>query len=363
METAAVIGTGHHLAASWDRPIIDALPRGPVDELRLSAPFHDPAAEAVRLLLDRFQPQIVRIAVQPGWTALEPARLATVLGSFARRGAPTVAVIKDEEEPSSARYRHGKLIEWVTDGTRSALTGSPNLSVAALMKPATRGNYELAVIGPTEASLFPQGLPIDLSTVPPVRVAPDRERSELASPIITSVIDCDGGVTLRLARVNRSVQVEVSQLVDQPDQWHRVTDLPAGSEIVDVDVDTAGGSRIRLVWANADGTHAWSAVHFVTDRRTAVARRGGTEGKSRSQRTQPADLWGDDLSFLDAVMGDLSAVASELAARTSASAMASRAGDREESEYRSAGEDDHHVEPWLWIQSETLARLGPGLAP
>ncbi len=364
VETAEIVDTGHRLAASWQGPIIDALPRGPVDELCLSAPFHDPAAAAVRELLDRFQPRRARIAVQPGWTALEPTKLAAVLDAYAEATGADVGVIRDEEDPGSGRYRHGKLIEWVIDRTRSALSGSPNLSVAALLRGApAHGNFELAVVGPTVASLFPTGSSIDITEVPAIRVASGRSASELASPLITSVIDRDGGVTLRLARMTRPVDVEVSHLADQPDQWQTVYAVHAGCELVEVDVDTAGGSRIRLTWTNADGTPSWSSVHFVTDQRTAAARRGGAEGRSRSKRTKPSDLWGDDLSFLDAVMGDLSAVASELAARTSASAMASRSGDHVESEYTSAGEDDHHVEPWLWIQSETLARLGPGLAP
>lgn len=364
LETAEIVDTGHRLAASWQGPVIDALPREQVDELRLCAPFHDPAAAAVRDLLERFQPGRVRIAVQPGWTVLEPTKLRAVLHSHAQTTGADVEVIRDEENPERGRYRHGKLIEWVTGRSRAALSGSPNLSIAALLRDApAHGNFELAVVGPVRTSLFPTGVPIDLTDVPAIREAAERAASELASPLITSVLDRDGGVTLRLARMTRPVEVEISRLADQPDQWQTVCAVAAGSELVEVDGDTAGGSRIRLAWMNAEGSRCWSAVHFVTDQRTAAARRGGPDGRSRSQRTQPQDLWGDDLSFLDAVMGDLSAVASELAARTSASAMVSRTGDRVEAEYTSAGEDDHHVEPWLWIQSETLARLGPGLAP
>ncbi|GAA3632891.1 hypothetical protein [Microlunatus ginsengisoli] len=362
LHAADVIDTGHRLAASWGGRLIDQLPVGPVDELLLSAPFHDPAAGAVRAVLGRLQPRTVWLAVQPGWTAFEPASIASVLDAYNSATDADVRVVRDEEDPAGGRYRHGKLIEWTSGGSRRALTGSPNLSVAALLRTAgAQGNFELAVVGPVAGSLFPPGVPVNLREILGRVVQSEGASTDLGTPIITAVIDRDGGVTIHLARVRWSVEIEMSHLTDQPDRWHVVGGVVAGSETADIDLDAAGGSRIRLAWTNVDGVRGWSAVQFITDRRAALTRLGPSERRSRTQRSLPSDLWGDDPSFLSAVMGDLSAIASELAARRSGAALASRSGSAQD-EHVVGSNDDHHLEPWLWIQSETLARLGPGLA-
>ncbi|MGW7447630.1 hypothetical protein [Kitasatospora sp. NPDC054795] len=43
------------------------------------------------------------------------------------------------KSPYDDRYRHGKLIEWAVDGQRWALTCSPNLSAAALLRSVPDG--------------------------------------------------------------------------------------------------------------------------------------------------------------------------------------------------------------------------------
>lgn len=132
--SAPRIATGHTVAASWDGALIDRLPRGPVAELLLHAPFHDPRSRAVEQLLQRLAPRRLRIALQPGWTEVDPQALQSVLERYAADRSATVEVVKDMERSADgrARYRHGKLIEWVTtEGRRFALTGSPNLSVCA----------------------------------------------------------------------------------------------------------------------------------------------------------------------------------------------------------------------------------------
>jgi hypothetical protein len=108
-------------------------------------------AYAVRSLLTRLQPRRVHVAVQPGWTHLDATALGHVLATYARETRADTALLQDPESPGTkkARYRHGKLIEWVTvNGERHAMTGSPNLSTAALLKRGgAGGNHELAVTG------------------------------------------------------------------------------------------------------------------------------------------------------------------------------------------------------------------------
>lgn len=180
LEVAPAVDTGHRVRASWTGPLIDHLPTDPVAELYLSAAFHDPDSGAVRALLARMHPDRVHVAVQPGWTYVDSAALNRALADHATATGAQVAILRDAESPgtAAARYRHGKLIEWVTaDGERQAMTGSPNLtSVALLKRGGFGGNHELAVVGPIPASIFPAGEPVDPADVPSLSVTGPRRR-------------------------------------------------------------------------------------------------------------------------------------------------------------------------------------------
>ena len=84
------------------------LPRGPVDELCVSAPFHDPGAVALAALVERLSPAQLTVAYQPGMTQLDGPALVDLLRRTEGR------LVVDEEK----RYRHGKLIEWSAGGRR-----------------------------------------------------------------------------------------------------------------------------------------------------------------------------------------------------------------------------------------------------
>lgn len=266
--------TGHRVYASWEGPLIERLPSGPVDQVFLSAPFHDPRAAAVAAILKRMQPGRVALAVQPGWTYLNPTALGAVLA--AHPGAPgTVEVLrdpasKDGEEP---RYRHGKVVEWVDGaGARWAMTGSPNLSAAALLlTPRSGGNHEVAVISPVPTpppgvggagSLFPGGDPMDVAEVPvisldtglaphieaPLGVDDEREEAPRRRPPAMTVFltqghaddvdaaeqeshsDSVGSVLqVHLSRAaDVTVRVQVRVLQQGREQWLDVGEMPAG---------------------------------------------------------------------------------------------------------------------------------------
>lgn len=111
-----------------------------VDELWLTAPFYDPDAAAVAALIDTFQPRQVHLFVTTT-TSVNGDQLAGWLSASGAR------VRVDAYQPD--QFVHGKLIG-ITAGSRAwLLSGSANLSRAALMlTPSTNGNVELAVLAP-----------------------------------------------------------------------------------------------------------------------------------------------------------------------------------------------------------------------
>jgi hypothetical protein len=136
------------LVSTSTGPIIDQLPHGPVDELAVCAPFHDPGAVALGALVKRLKPKQLKISYQPTFTNLD----GPAIGLLADR------VSTELRTGDESQYRHGKLVEWTVDGTRYALTGSPNLSGAALLHSIQDGgNCELGVIAPISATLLPPG--------------------------------------------------------------------------------------------------------------------------------------------------------------------------------------------------------------
>lgn len=141
-----IVDTGHRILTTLTGPIVDQLPSMEVDQLWMHAPFHDLAARGVRGLLEVLHPRRVTIMVQPGQTVMDPRSLREVL----ERSGADWEMVADAED----RYRHGKLIEWANiDGNRHALTGSANLSHAALLSTVADGNLEICVLSPIAESL------------------------------------------------------------------------------------------------------------------------------------------------------------------------------------------------------------------
>ena len=127
-------------------PLLDQLPRGPVDELCLYAPFFG-TGDALRQIIDRFDPARVVVGVQERWSSYDGNAIMRALAgrkSEIRRLA--------EQVP-----RHGKLLEWRRGDAWWALTGSANLTGAAMLEStAAGGNCELAVLAPKAYTLMPE---------------------------------------------------------------------------------------------------------------------------------------------------------------------------------------------------------------
>jgi len=137
-----------------------------VEELWLSAPFYDADAAAAGVLLDALAPRRVRIFVT-GTTSVNGSRLAE------RLSASGAQVTVAGYEPD--RFVHAKLIGVIAGRRAWLLSGSPNISCAALTLTAgTHGNIELAVLCPLD--------PGDLQAafVPPAMTLGQRDLSSLA---------------------------------------------------------------------------------------------------------------------------------------------------------------------------------------
>ncbi|WP_260868817.1 hypothetical protein [Streptomyces sp. SLBN-134] len=142
--------TGPRLLHNLHRPLVEQLPPGPVDEVQAYAPFIDPQAHALRALVDRLMPGQVTLGLQPRWSSYDAETIKRALD-----GCSTG--IRLLEEP---RMRHGKFVEWRIGERRHALTGSPNLTRAALCTSTREGaTVNSPCSPPTHHPCFPKGDP------------------------------------------------------------------------------------------------------------------------------------------------------------------------------------------------------------
>lgn len=353
--TARVIETGHRILSSTNGPIVTQLD-GPVLDLLVHAPFHDPGARGIAALLEALRPRRVQVMVQPHLTVVDPAALERAL----RACGAEWSVVQDAEG-DGLRYRHGKLIEWTTsDGYRHALTGSPNLTWSALCASSSTGNTELAIVSPVRESLFPVGSTLDISEVPHV-VLPQGEKAESGTfgrpPLLLSaVLDAD---SLRLTLSGPLVTpglLELSIRSLSPEVWDPLAEvMPGNAQPVVTLVDPIpANSRVRLRLA---GGEAAGQLVFVTDP-SSVLRRHLDAKKSRTAEATTSDLLGSDLRIIKALARDLDELVADLSAtRAPHTAIEGGAptGEREVAR-------DSDVSAWLWAQDQAAERHGPHLA-
>jgi hypothetical protein len=299
---ADIVATGHRLVHSSTRPIVEQLPHGEVDHLLLYAPSHDERTAAAGELIARLRPARVTLAVQSGGrTVIQPTTLRRVI---ATAGIP-VEIVEDSGE----RYRHEMLIEAVgPDGSRWALTGSPDLSARALLTPAGNGgNIEVGVVSRPAASLFPEATrPLAPEGVAAVRLAGSAR-----------ALRTDGAVLLAAARAGSGLEVTLARPTDWPtplessraetfDVWEAIGSVPAGTAShVLAGASLPGGARVRCA---RDSGGAPGPVVFVTDPELAMLR--AREGTARVQEGQPgpAELV-TDAKLLDGWLASASSLA------------------------------------------------------
>ena len=146
--------------SNTERPILDSLldrlPVSPIDELHVAAPFWDGDCSAFTLLRERTQPKRVVLYLHEQ-ASVNGERLRAVL----EHPPMTEVIIR-----GWGGYVHAKLIGVVIGGDGVLLSGSPNLSDAALTLSADRpgANWETATIGrgsdeDVRAFFQPPGIP------------------------------------------------------------------------------------------------------------------------------------------------------------------------------------------------------------
>lgn len=216
--------------------LLSQLPRGPVRELRMYAPFVDETGEALTEVIAAFDPDRVVIGLQEHLTSYDGD---AVLRAAGRRDVEVRLL--PERFP-----RHGKLLEWEGPDGRHALTGSANLTSSALIQAtASAGNCELAVLAPAGESLMPKGTVIvrdELSgrrTVPP---AAPRPRLLLLGALLTR-----GGLVVTLARAH-DIEVRIEASPDgSPGSWVTLGTIAAGVTETMFPITGATGTVVRAV--------------------------------------------------------------------------------------------------------------------
>ncbi|WP_327255660.1 hypothetical protein [Streptomyces sp. NBC_01244] len=284
---APTSGEGARLVSSVTGPILHQLPVGPVDELAVSAPFHDLGAGALHALVRRLAPKRLTVVYQPDKVRLDGPAVADLVEQYGGE-----LRVDGEHE----RYRHGKLVEWSVDGQRWTLTGSPNLSRAALLRSvADGGNCELGIVAPTGRTLVPAGAPQTPTAIRSLRLEPPAERSTDVALLLGAARVPDG-VDVLIARMpDRPGYLQLSRAAAPPESWERVGDVPAGSAQCTIGLPAEGGSRVRLVVPGYDGVPVYSNVVFVVDPVRATQRPGAGAGHAAAPTTRPDELFGDPL--------------------------------------------------------------------
>jgi hypothetical protein len=365
VESSTIVETGHTFVHNLIRPIIAQLPEGTVENLYLYAPFHDPRSQAVAALTRRFEPDSLDLAVQPGYTILNADALRDVLSQ-----TPAASTIYADAEivNQGGRYRHGKLVEWKIGSSRNALTGSPNLSVAALLRTASDGNCEIGIIAPVEESLFPTGDIIDIDSVPTVPIKPTEKfagENRKSTPVILGVTIDDEFLFVELsAPAPDNLWLEISHRNSPPEDWNDLGELEPSISQHTVRIQVKAGSRVRLRWMANDGTVETGPSVPVTDPEQTQRRwRGKSSGVGN--RFSPEDQGSLDISALNYLQRELLELARQLSSTRPPRITTGQ--DRENKAHSGPRLSDTDIEPWLWNEdaesqmAESLRAFALGL--
>lgn len=140
---------------------------GRADELLVTAPFFDADSQALGRLINDYRPQRIRLFLT-GQTNVNGDKLRQRLESS---GASIEVSFYQPEQ-----FVHAKLVGVVAGSRAWLLSGSANLSRAALLHPASHhGNYEMAVLTEVDPASITQMF------IPPETATINRPLAELAS--------------------------------------------------------------------------------------------------------------------------------------------------------------------------------------
>jgi hypothetical protein len=307
------------------------------------------------------------IIVQPDLTVVTPHTLAQVL-----KDQPNVSVVMEESGLSRGRYRHAKLVEWRRGSIRQALTGSANLSAAAMLNTArTGGNVELGLLTNLEESLWPDPMlrPDDCrmldspADIPATRIEnPETADNPEGTPQLLSAIFSGNDLVLELAHP-APILVNVEYLNNPlTETWKRLGTIQQGAMGGTLAAGAlAENALLRLSW-HPDGSPAATGAAIPASDPERLRRRPARAGKSGGLRIRSRDdLLGQDLGYLDAFAEQLSQIQEDLnALKKQTTGTGSKAPASDETS-RPAADDD--AKPWLWELEQVAMNIhGPVLS-
>lgn len=276
------------LVESLSGPIIDQLPRGPVDELVICSPFLDRQAGAIGDLVGRFK----------------PARWELILDDDAVFDGPSVAEATERLNGvisciESSRYHHGKLIEWERAGSRFALTGSANASASGLCRSMENGgNCELGLVTEIPGSLRPPTG--EAPAIDAIRSTVYRQltHTESGPVLLGATLEPDG---LRLQLVKPLETPGTLQVADR-DIWLTSAELPVDEASIAVEVGVPAGTLVRIRLGPERFSNVVAATNLsLTQRRPLQATgRSRTDPDAMFQDPKAAEAFARDLLDLRA---------------------------------------------------------------
>lgn len=281
------VETGHRLVHSLVAPILNQLPEADAEQLELTAPFHDEHGRALSALVDRYRPTTITVLAQPGRAVMQPKALQHAAGIAHLRFTQLAA-----EPAETTAYRHGKILTALnTDGRPMwSLTGSPNLTAAALLRsasdPTRPGNCELGILAPSHGSLLPAPT-VEVADVPALEhlIPPSTAAADGANSMTTALSEArltpDGLLVVLSRPANNDVHLQVSHYHAPPEQFTTLGTIPAGQDRTVFAGTFEPGTRIR----------AGLSLIFVADPDQVQHRlRPATGGGANSNATR-ADLF------------------------------------------------------------------------
>ena len=220
----------HNLTQTFLDQLVEVVDNRPVAELRVLSPFYDPAATALSALLDALQPAVADIYVEPKCTSVDPDRLVEIRDA---RGAEC-RVLPFKRE--GCDYVHAKAYLAKMDHGDVLLTGSPNLSRAAMLNLASGANLEVASLLEGVRGEFDY-LFDELLAAPP-----QADLSPLGLELADSS-DGDGGepalVLVRVVLLGKVIELHVRGLLELDGLRLRI-----GEEVHTLDVGAAAGDTV-----------------------------------------------------------------------------------------------------------------------
>lgn len=272
----------HNLDKAIGDQFCELISLNQVDELIVTAPFYDERGGALGQLADRLGPSIVRLYTTSTTSVDGAALLARLNESGAR--IQTFAYLPDQ-------FTHAKLVGVVAGSRAWILSGSANLSHAALTLRADSGNVELAVVA--------ESTPDIVRSVFEPRSMSIEERA-IATLAELTYDGTDDGATLALearllwAAFRADDLLEVTADVPIDAAWrladHHAQSKLSGAGNSAISTEALSGPMVRLVNPVGDPVSNW----VVADDPAALAQalRGGERS---AERSRPAELTAGDL--------------------------------------------------------------------